>query len=593
VLGLDTLASTAYGPEAALVVLMPLGVAGLQYVPIVLGVVVFQLTMLALSYRQTTAAYPNGAGAYAVAKDNLGERSAVCAGVALLLDYLLNVAVGIAAGVGALVSAIPPLHPYTLPLTLLVLATLVVLNLRGVRESGLVFAAPVMLFIGCLAIAMVIGIVRVVASGGDPHPVAAPPAEPPSATSPSTWLLLTAFANGCTALTGVEATSNGVPLFRPPTVKNAIRTLTLIAIVLAAFLISLAVLIPHYKLVGMDETKDGYQTILSQLVGAVTGRGVFYYIALTSIFLVLTYSAQTSFAGFPRVCRMLAEDRFLPPSFSRRGRRLVFSWGIVVLAVLGAGLLIAFHGITTRLIPLFAIGAFSAFLFSQVGMVIHWRRHPGKGVRKKLVANAIGACSTAIVLGIIIVAKFTEGAWMVLLVAPPIVYVLLRIRRHYDRLASQVQDPLELTTTKLRPPVVLVPIESWNRVAERGIRLGLQLSDDVTAVHVKTEHDHDLNAIWAEKVEEPAREAGLAIPRLVIVESEYREVGKPLLAFIDEVKREKPDRAIAVMIPEVIEPYWYEYLLHEMHGRSLRAELSKQRDGRTIVIHVPWYLDDD
>ncbi len=327
VLGLDALASTGYGPEAALTILLPLGVMGLKYFPIIILIIVLNLATLYLSYRQTIAAYPGGGGAYIVASDNLGTLPGLCAGVALLLDYLLNVAVGIAAGVGAVVSAIPALHPYTLPLCLLVLLTLTIVNLRGVRESGLIFVIPVFVFIGCIGVVVVIGLIQAWQSSGIPVPIVAPPTIPQETATVSAWLLLGAFANGCTAMTGVEAVSNGVPLFRKPTVSNARWTLTVIVAILSVFLLGVGYLCSVYHIGAMDEQQPGYQTILSQLVAAVAGQGVFYYVAIASIFIVLTYSAQTSFADFPRVCRLLAEDSFLPSRIRRtRSATRFFSW---------------------------------------------------------------------------------------------------------------------------------------------------------------------------------------------------------------------------------------------------------------------------
>ena len=594
VLGLDALASTGYGPEAALTILLPLGVLGLRYYPLIVLAIVVKLATLYLSYRQTAAAYPNGGGAYVVAKDNFGIHAGLCAAVALLLDYLLNVAVGIAAGIGAVVSAVPALHPYMLTLCLLVLLTLTFINLRGVRESGLAFVVPVFVFVGCLAVAIAIGLARAWQSGGQPHPVIPPPAIPRATAAVSTWLLLGAFANGCTAMTGIEAVSNGVPLFREPTVSNAHRTLTVIMMILSLFLLGLAYLCPAYHIGAMNEQQPGYQTILSQLVAAVAGRGVFYYVSLASIFVVLTYSAQTSFADFPRVCRLLSEDGFLPPGFATRGRRLVFSHGIIVLAILSALLLIIFRGLTEKLIPLFAVGAFSAFLFSQAGMVVHWLRKSGRGFRIKLIYNGLGAATTTAVLMIIILAKFVEGAWMTVVVAPALVLLLQKINRHYKRIGRQVDQPLELETSKLEPPVVIIPIDGWNRVAEKAVRFGLLLSDDITAVHISTEGDDKqrLKELWAEKVEKPAKAADSPVPRLEIIDSPYRRIYQPILSFVNKTKREKPHRLVAVIIPELVEPHWYEYLLHNLHGARLKTLLYLKGDRRIVVINAPWYLRD-
>jgi amino acid transporter len=364
-LGLDALASIGYGPEAALTILLPLGTLGLHYFPIVTLMVITQLILLYLSYQQTAGAYPNGGGAYIVASDNLGKFAGLCAGAALLIDYLLNVAVGISAGVGAIVSAIPSLHSHTLSICLMILAFLTIINLRGMRESGLLFITPTLAFVVCLGAALVMGAFNLWVSGGQPHAVIAPPAIPARTASVSTWILLCAFANGLTAMTGIEAVSNAIPLFRKPVVRNARWTLTIIVGMLALYLLAIGYLCPAYHIGAMDEYKPGYQTILSQLVGAVAGQGIFYYISIATIFFILTFSAQTSFAGFPRVCRLLADDSYLPHFFADKGSRLVFSHGIIILALLAGGLLILFDGITARLIPLFAVGAFSAFLFSN------------------------------------------------------------------------------------------------------------------------------------------------------------------------------------------------------------------------------------
>jgi amino acid transporter len=592
VLGLDALASTGYGPEAALTILVPLGLAGLQYFPIIVIIILIELSTLYLSYRQTAAAYPGGGGAYIVASDNLGKNPGVLSAVMLLLDYLLNVAVGISAGIGAVVSAIPALHPYTLPLCLLVLITLTLVNLRGVRESGLALIFPVILFIVCLGGAIVIGLLSVWQTGGHPLPVAPPPQIPTATETLNAWILLAAFANGCTALTGVEAVSNAVPLFRKPTVPNAQWTLTIIMLILALFLLGIGQLCPAYHISAMNETKPGYQTVLSQLVAAVAGRGGFYYISLASIFVVLTYSAQTSFTGFPRVCRLLAEDGFLPPYFANRGRRLVFSHGIIFLAVISGLLLIAFGGVTRALIPLFAVGAFGAFLFSQTGMVVHWLRQKGRGYRTKLAFNALGAMTTAIVLVIIIVAKFHEGAWMTVIFIPGLTLLLMAINRHYKRVARVVEQPLELQAAKLQHPIVIIPIYGWDRVAERAVRFGLLLSDEVTAIHVSADKDDPqrLRELWAEKVEKPAKAAHLAIPRLEIISSPYRRISQPILDFVQETRQKDPDRLIAVILPELVEPHWYEYVLHNLHAARLRASIFLQRDRRTVVISTPWYL---
>jgi amino acid transporter len=593
VLGLDALASTGYGPEAALTVLAAFGAAGLHYFPIIVILVVVQLCLLYISHRQTAEAYPNGGGAYTVAKDNFGAQTALWAAVALLLDYLLNVAVGISAGIGAVVSAIPRLQPHTLMLCLIVLVTLAMVNLRGVREPGMVFVAPVFVFVVGLALVIGVGLMKVWHSGGHQHPIVPPP---PISQSRSIgwWLLLTAFANGCTAMTGVEAVSNGVPLFKAPKVPNAHKTLTAIILILSVFLLGLGVICPAYHIIGMDEQQPGYQTVLSQVVAAVAGHNFFYYVCLTSIFIVLTYSAQTSFTDFPRVCRLLAEDRFLPATFGRRGRRLIFSEGVIFLTVLSAVLLIVFGGITDKLIPLFAIGAFGAFLFSQLGMVRHWLRKRGPNFGVKLFCNGIGAFSTGVVLMIIIVAKLKQGGWITVTVAPAAVLLLRKINQHYLRIESQVGRPVELQASKPQAPAVIIPISRWDIAAEKAVQFAFLLSDDITAVYVSHERNDKerLSDIWREKVDTPAAAAHTTVPRLQIIDSPYRRISQPIVDFVKKSSREKPHQLIAVIIPELVEPHWYDYLLHNLYGARLKMRLFLNGDTRIVVISTPYRLRD-
>jgi amino acid transporter len=595
VLGLDALASTAYGPEAALTILVSLGVAGLHYMPIITLGILALLATLYLSYRQTAAAYPDGGGAYIVAKDNLGLRAGVIAATALMLDYMLNVAVGISAGTGAVLSAIPALQKHRLPFCLLVLVALAFVNLRGVKECGLTFVFPVAAFVACVGSALVIGVIHTLANGGHPSPVEPPPSLPSATEAASAWILLRSFASGCTAMTGVEAVSNGVPLFKNPKVPRAQWTLTAIVVVLAAFLLAISYLAPAYKIHAMDEQKPGYQTIFSQLVAAVAGHGVFYYIAIATIFIILTFSAQTSFADFPRVCRLLALDEFMPLFFAERGRRLVFSSGIVALAILAGLLLVAFRGVTDKLIPLFAIGAFSAFSLSQIGMVAHWHRKGGKHARTKLVFNAVGATMTSIALIIIIVAKFAEGAWLTLVVGPGLVWLFWKIKRHYECIAREINQPVKLQTGKLHPPVVIIPIGAWNRVAERALRFALEMSDDITALHITTDDEdtEKLRKMWVDQVETPARAANAAVPHLEIIKSPYRQIYEPVLKFVRKMEEKYKDRLIAVIIPELVEPHWYEHLLHNLHGPGLRARLLLGNEQRTVVITTPWHLREE
>lgn len=421
-MGLDGLSSAAYGPEATLSVLIAAGLPGIALIVPISTAIVLLLFVLYFSYRQTIAAYPQNGGSYTVASVNLGTYPGLLAAAALMIDYTLNVAVGISAGVGALISAIPPLQPYILPLCLGILALITVINLRGTRESGVAFALPTYLLILTLSVVILLGLFEMARSGGHPHPVIAPP-PPPKATSVlSVLLILKAFASGCTAMTGVEAVSNGVSAFREPVVANARRTLAAIVFLLAFFLLGIALLTRAYGIAAMDQSAPGYQSVLSQLIMAVSGRGWFYYLTIAAILAVLCLSANTSFVDFPRLCRLLARDGFLPRAFAMPGRRLVYSAGILFLAGAAALLLIVFDGITDRLIPLFAIGAFLAFTLSQAGMAVHWwraRAKEGIAAYLRLIINGGGAVATLVALGVILIAKFMEGAWITVAVIPP------------------------------------------------------------------------------------------------------------------------------------------------------------------------------
>src|SRR5690349_12537800 len=460
-MGLDGIGSSSYGPEAALAILIPLGAAGASYIGWIMAPIVVLLLILFASYWQTIRAYPNNGGAYIVAKDNLGTNASLLAAAALMIDYVLNVAVGISAGIGALVSAAPALHPYMLWLCLGVLLLITLVNLRGTPDAGRIFALPTYVYIATFLLVLAIGVGKALASGGHPPPVIAPPALPPAAEAVGLWLLLRAFASGCTAMTGVEAVSNGMSAFREPPVRYGHRTLSAIVLTLGVLLVGIAYLVHAFGIGAMDQDQPGYRSVLSQIAAAAVGQGALYYIAIGSLLCVLTLSATTSFVDFPRLCRMVAQDGFLPRPFAIAGRRLVFSVGIIYLAVTAGILLFAFGGVTDRLIPLFAIGAFSTFTISQVGMVIHWRRTLRQAAsgrervarRAHLWTNAAGAATTGAALVIIVVAKFTEGAWITVLAIPCVIALLLVVHSYYARVATETQaGPLELGDT--RPPVL-------------------------------------------------------------------------------------------------------------------------------------------
>jgi amino acid transporter len=594
--GLDALSSAAYGPEAALTVLLPLGAAGLTLIlPITVAIVIL-LGILYISYWQTIAAYPSGGGSYTVARENLGANASLVAAAALMTDYVLNVAVGISAGVGALISAIPTLQPYTLPLCLVILLLLTVVNMRGIGEAGKVFMLPTLVFILSLCALVFWGVLATIWAGGHPHPVVAPPHIAKATEAVSAWLLLRAFAAGCTAMTGVEAVSNGVQAFREPAVPAAHRTLTIIIAILMVLLLGIAYLAHAYQIGATEPGTPQYQSVLSQLLDAVAGRGIFYWVSIASILMVLCLSANTSFADFPRLCRAVAEDGYLPISFSNRGRRLVYSEGILLLALVSGVLLTVFGGITDRLIPLFAVGAFLAFTLSQSGMVAHWWRRQERGARAKMAVNALGATGTALTVAVMAVVKFTEGAWVVVLLVPSLVALMLAIRRHYERIAQELAAPDKLELETLQEPIVIVPIVDWSSIAERALRFAMRISNEVEVLHIEGEDDpKSLKRIWPSRVEEPARAVNKPAPRLTILKSPYRFVVQPIVDHVVQVERENPDRIVAVVLPELVERRWYQYFLHNQRAKLLVADLLSIRMKGThqiVIINVPWYLSE-
>ncbi|MGA3237063.1 MAG: APC family permease [Bryobacteraceae bacterium] len=592
IFGLDALSSAAYGPEAALSLLIPLGILGVRYIMPISAAIITLLVIVYFSYRQTIGAYPNGGGSYTVARFNLGPFAGLLAAAALLADYILTAAVGISAGVGALVSAVPGLLPHTVSLCVGILIVIAILNLRGVRDAGLVFAVPTYLFVGTLLITIGGGILRVLLSGGHPTPAAPLPAAPPVTEAVSYWLLLKVFASGCTALTGVEAVSNGVRAFREPAVDNARRTLTVIIFLLAVLLAGISYLVKVYGIVATDPGQPGYQSVLSMLIAAVFGKGVFYYLTIASILVVLSLSANTAFADFPRLCRAIAQNNYLPHVFSYRGRRLVYTYGIVALALLCGGLLILFGGVTDRLIPLYAVGAFLAFTLSQIGMVMHWRKNRGPHWVKYAVVNGIGGIVTGITVIVVLVAKFVEGAWITLLFIPLTILLFVSVRRHYHSIKLLTACKVPVNAARLaEAPIVVVPVESWSDITRCGIEFAARLSSEVIAVHVEPgEHFELLQADWEHYVEQPFRKAGKEPPKLQVLPSPYRFVIVPIAQFVLDLSKEQPARSIIVVIPELVEDKWYEYFLHNQRARLLEWVLLARGNERIFTVSAPWYV---
>jgi amino acid transporter len=594
IFGLDGLTSAAYGPEAAMTLLIPLGIAGAEYGWRIIAAILILLTIVYFSYRQTIAAYPSGGGSYTVATENLGVMPGLLAAAALMIDYILTAAVGISAGVTALTSAVPRLLPHTLLICLVILAVLAIVNMRGVKDTGTAFILPTFLFVGTLLALIAVGMWKTVLAGGHPMPVAPiPPALPATVGALGTWMLLKAFASGCAAMTGVEAVSNGVMAFGEPRVQRAQRTLTVIIGILMVLLFGIAYLAKAYQVMPMDPDGTGYQSLLSLLVTAVFGRGWFYYTTMGSVLLALALSANTAFADFPRLAKAIAMHDFLPHVFILRGRRLLFSHGIYALTGFTAVILILFSGVTDRLIPLYAIGAFLAFTLSQAGMVMHWKKmdkHKGRGWH--MFVNGIGAVATGITTVVVLLAKFTSGAWVTALLVPSLIGIMWGVKRHYTRVKLEVADRTPLRLTNLEQPIVVIPMARWDKITEKAMRFGLLLSKEIKVVHVHSDDDNDggLAEIWEDHVMVPIRQEGLQIPELVTISSSYRFIITPLMDYILELEEKNPGRKVAVLLPELVVRHWWENLLHNQRVQLLKLLLLLKGNQRIVVVNIPWYL---
>jgi amino acid transporter len=591
VFGLDALSSAAYGPEAALTLLIPLGLMGVHYIVPVSAAIVALLTIVYFSYRQTIEAYPHGGGSYTVASQNLGEGAGLLAAAALMIDYVLTAAVGISAGVGALISAVPSLQPHTLKLCLLVLAILTIVNMRGVHDTGVVFMIPTYLFTGTLLIVIGVGAWHVLASGGHPQPVMQMPVVPAATMAVGWWLLLKVFSSGCTAMTGVEAVSNGVMAFRDDTRKNAKITLTIIIVLLGVLLSGIALLCRSYTIAATNPDGPGYESVLSMLTRAVMGHGWFYYVTITSVLLVLALSANTAFADFPRLTRAIAIDDYMPHVFMLRGRRLLYSWGIYVLVALTALLLIIFGGVTDRLIPLFAIGAFMAFTLSQAGMVMHWKRQGNVPVR--MFVNGLGAVATGITTVVVLVAKFAAGAWITALLVVVMIVMMRAVKRHYVRVNRATALDRPIVPAQVKEPIVVVPIDRWSRITEKALSFALAMSNDIRCLHVQVGEELDpICQDWEKDVAAPLRAAGKCVPKLEILHSPFRYVIQPVVDYVLKVEKESDFNKICVLVPELVVRHWWENLMHNRRADLLKVILLVRGNRRIIVINIPWYLEE-
>jgi amino acid transporter len=594
IFGLDALTSAAYGPETAMAILIPLGIYGTRYIVPIITAILILLVIVFFSYRQTIAAYPSGGGSYTVASENLGEGAGLLAAAALMIDYILTAAVGISAGVTALTSAVPWLQPHTLSLCLLILAILVVVNLRGVKDTGAAFILPTFLFIGTLLAVIVVGVYKTILAGGHPMPVQAlPPALPQTVKYLGLWMLLKAFSSGCAAMTGVEAVSNGVMAFGEPRAKKAQYTLTVIIGILIVLLYGTAWLAKHYQIMAMNPDEPGFQSLLSLLVTAVFGRGWFYFVTMGSVLLALALSANTAFADFPRLTRAIALHDYLPHVFILRGRRLLFSHGVYALTGFTALILILFRGVTDRLIPLYAIGAFLAFTLSQAGMVVHWKKEAGKegSHRWHMFVNGVGAVATGLTTLVVLASKFMAGAWVTALLVPVLILIMMAVKQHYVRVRTEMRDMTPLNLAHLEQPLVVIPMARWDRITEKALRFGLLLSKEIKVVHVDCDEGEEaLCTIWDEKILGPIRKENMAEPQLIELTSTYRQIIMPLIEYILELEKANPTRKVAVLLPELVVKHWWENLLHNQRVQLLKLLLLLKGKQRIVVVNIPWYL---
>jgi amino acid transporter len=580
VLSSDPLSSVAYATEETVRTLMLAGVGALA-LSIPIGVVIaFLLLVVAFSYRQTIHAYPGGGGAYIVAKDNLGVGAGLVAGSALLVDYVMTVAVSIAAGVAALVSAFPSLQPDRVSLSLGFIAIIAVGNLRGLRESGRIFAVPTYFFLGTMLALIAAGAARAVTGGITPVPPAGTPV-PSGVTALTTFLVLRAFANGCTAMTGVEAVSNGVPAFKPPEAKNAAATLVIMAFLCVTLFTGVTLLAHAYRVVPLEESAPGYETVVSQLArGVFGGRGAFYYCVQAATMLILVLAANTAFQDFPRLASILARDRYLPRQFMNQGDRLAFSNGIVVLSVLAGILIVAFGGDTHALIPLYMVGVFISFSLSQGGMVVKWRRERGEGWRGHAFFNFVGAVLTSLVLVVVTLTKFTEGAWVIVVLIPLLVLWFRSIHKHYLGVGAQLTLQGWMPEPR-RHNTVLVPIGGVHRAVITAVQYAKATSPDVRAVYVDVDPrvTADIRKLW--------EEWGQGVP-LVVLESPYRSLMEPLLEYIEQVDDERPDDFVTILLPEFVPARWWHHLLHNQRALLIKGALLFKPN--IVVTSVPFHL---
>lgn len=589
VFGSDPISSCAYATEEAMLVLAAAGSGALTFAFPIAVAVSLVLSIVAFSYRQTVFAYPQGGGSYNVSRENLGVLPGLIAAAALLIDYILTVAVSIVAGsiavtsalvasgyapqIQALNAALPPNLNVNVILSLLFILLMTVGNLRGVRESGAIFAVPTYVFLVSLAALLALGLFQTLTGTLQP---AQPPLVLPAAEPLTLWLILRAFSAGSVAMSGTEAISNGVPAFERPESKNAATTLTIMATILTVSFLGISFLATRMGLV------PGPETIISQVARSVFGTNMLYYIFQIATTGILIIAGNTAFADFPRLASVLARDNFMPRQFLFRGDRLAFSTGIVALAAVAALLIVLFAGDVTRLIHLYAVGVFLAFTLSNTGMVMHWRKLRGAGWKRSMVINGFGAALTLVILIIVGVTKFALGAWIVVLLIPLIAGTFLFIHRHYEHVAAQ----LRIVANQLPAPtvnaIVLVPIDDVNYASLRAISFARTISRDLIVLHIA------VNGERTEKIKQKIANYAPGV-KFVIVDSPYRSFTRPMLAYIDALHSQRPDAFVTIVLPEFITAHWWEGLLHNRTANRLRHVFEKHPN--VAVVLVPYLLD--
>lgn len=588
VFGADALSSIAYAPQEMLVILAAAGTQAFGYAFPISIIITALLAIVTISYQQTIYAYPGGGGAYTVVKENLGITSALVAGSALLLDYILLGAVAISSGVAQIISAVPALYPYRVELAVGFLILIAIANLRGVKESGNTFAAPTYFFLGMTVLTVAVGFFKYL-SGSLGVVIDPPHMETLHAEPITLFLLLRAFSNGTTALTGVECISNGVKAFKEPRARNAALTMIWMSSILGVLFIGMTFLLGKIGAVPAES-----ETVVSQLARTVFGsRGVLYVGTIIATTIILVLATNTAFADFPRLSAIIAEDGYMPRQLAYRGSRLVFSRGIVTLAAIAAVLIIIFNASVTALVPLWAVGVFLSFTLSQLGMSRHWWRagihndekllaQGNKGWKWKIIVNGVGALSTAVVTLIFAVTKFTDGAWIIVLLLPTIVFSFFAIHRHYQSLADDLSlDNFGEPTPAIRHRVI-IPVAGIHRGTLEALQYARTLSDDITAVHILLDSEE------RKSVEDKWLSWGGGV-RLVVIDSPYRTFLEPFIGYVDELcKIAQPNERLTIVVPQFNPKHWWHNILHTQTAFWLRFALLSKKG--IVITEVPYQV---